>query len=48
MNNRPLTYVGEELQDIAVTLSILVRGEPADFLENNPEVQEEELDIQGD
>ena len=44
MNNRPLTYLGEELEDIAGRPNILVRGEPTYCLEST-QVQEKELDI---
>ena len=35
MNNRPLVYLGEELEGRAVTPSILLRGEPVTCLEEN-------------
>ena len=37
MNNRPLTYLGEEFEDRPITPNILLRGEPAEFLEENTE-----------
>ena len=39
MNNRPLTYIGEEFEGRAITPNILLRGEPATFLEKNAENQ---------
>ena len=34
-NNRPLCYVGEEFEQQTVTPSILIRGKPATFLEED-------------
>ena len=45
MNNRPLAYLGEEFEERAVTPNILLRGEPAEFLEDNTEVLQEELNV---
>jgi hypothetical protein len=42
MNNRPLVYLGEELEGRAVTPNILLRGEPVTCLEENVEELEEE------
>ena len=42
MNNRPLTYMGEEYEGRTITPNILLRGEPATFLEENAETSEEE------
>ena len=39
INNRPLTYIGEEFEGRAITPNILLRGEPATFLEKNAENQ---------
>ena len=34
-NNRPLCYIGEEFEQQTVTPSILIRGKPATFLEED-------------
>lgn len=41
MNNRPLAYLGEESEDRAVTLNVLLRGERVEFLEENTVLQED-------
>lgn len=43
MNNRPLVYLGEEYKDRLVTPNILLKGEPAEFLEENTDVQQDGL-----
>ena len=45
MNNRPLTYLGEEFEDRAITPNILLRGGPAEFLEENTEALKEESNM---
>ena len=35
------TYIGEEFEGRAITPNILLRGEPATFLEENAETSEE-------
>lgn len=45
MNNRPLAYLGEEYEDRPVTPNVLLRGEPACFLEENTEVLGDELSM---
>lgn len=45
MNNRPLTYLGEEFEDQAITPNILLRGGPAEFLEENIEALKEESNM---
>ena len=37
MNNRPLTYIGEEFEKPAITPNILIRGERATLLEESDE-----------
>ena len=37
MNNRPLCYVGEEFDRPVMTANILLRGSPADCLEEDTE-----------
>ena len=37
MNNRPLCYDGEEFDQTALNPSILLRGSPADYLEEDKE-----------
>ena len=45
MNNRPLVYLGEELEGRAVTPNILLRGEPVTYLEENVEELDKEADL---
>jgi hypothetical protein len=45
MNNRPLAYLGEELEGRAGTPNILLRGEPVTFLEENVDDLGEEVDL---
>lgn len=45
MNNRPLVYLGEEIEGRAVTPNILLRGEPVTFLEENIETLGDEADV---
>ena len=40
MNNRPLTYIGEEFEKPAITPNMLIRGERVTLLEENDEVVE--------
>ena len=35
LNNRPLCYMGEELEASVITPNLLLRGQPALFLEEN-------------
>lgn len=42
MNNRPLTYQGEEMEHPVLTPNILIRGTPATFLEEDLEQLEED------
>ena len=46
LNNRPLCYMEEEIEQPVVTPSILLRGQPTQFLEENPDdVTDERADI---
>ena len=45
MSNRPLVYLGEELEGRAVTPNILLRGESVTCLEENVEELAEEADV---
>ena len=45
MNNRPLTCVGEEFEDRAITPNKLLRGEPTEFLEEHLEALKEESNM---
>jgi len=42
MNNRPLTYQGEDMEHPVLTPNILIRGAPASFLEEDLEQLEED------
>ena len=42
MNNRPLVYLGEEIENRAITPNILLNGERTEFLEKNTQALEEE------
>lgn len=35
LNNRPLCYIGEEFETPVITPNLLLRGEPAPYLEEN-------------
>ena len=45
MNNRPLCYQGEEFQQPVITPNILIRGQPANMLEENLELADNEEGI---
>ena len=45
MNNHPLCYQGEEFQQPVITPNILIRGQPANTLEENLELTENEEGI---
>ena len=45
VNNRPLTYQGEEFEDRAITLNILLSGGPVEFLAKNTNALTEESNM---
>lgn len=46
LNNRPLCYMEEEIEQPVITPSILLRGQPMQFLEQNPDdVTDERVEI---
>ena len=45
MNNRPLTYLGEEFDKQVITPNIMLRGERATLLEDNVETLEDQADV---
>ena len=44
-NNRPLCYVGEEFEQQTVTPNILIRGKPANFLEEDIDTLDDTSDV---
>ena len=46
MNNRPLTYMGDEFEKPAITPNILLRGEPAILIEDDVETLDNQDDVE--
>ena len=45
MNNRPLTYIGDEFEKPTLTPNILLRGEPAILIEDHVETLDDQDDV---